>query len=258
MNEIQLGMYYSSIKFILSKNQMEFKTFYQFLSAWKSLHLITNHSMWNHEKPGLESWFCPGCFSFLLFGESFISSFVFEAEKQYVDFQLGSGWWPNPVVQESVVICFFPRHFPSFPLAWLCSCALLFQTLYANETIHREAKPWPSSFQFLPGPGTISSGTRLLWAPKMILLSTCPLIHKWSYLDLLDSHRTNFKLRPGVCRPTQINPKCVHLVTFFILSQASVICSLLALVCAHFFFSKCNTVPSKYFLFIFPYFVKVV
>lgn len=95
----------------------------------------------------------------------------------------------------------------------------------------------------------------------MVLLNTCPLIHKWGYLDLLDAHRTNFKLLPGVCRPARINPKLVHLVIFFILSQASVICSLLALVCTYcffFFFFKYDTVPSKYFLFIFPYFVKVV
>ena len=132
-------------------------------------------------------------------------------------------------------LVFFPKHFPRFPPAGLCWCALLFQT---NETIHTESKPWPSIFQFLPGLGIISSGTHLLWAPKTILFNTCPLIHKWSYLDLLDSHRTNFKLLPEVCRPTRINRKSVHLFTFFIPSQASVICLLLALVCTYCFFKN--------------------
>ena len=124
-------------------------SFYQFLSAGKSLCLITDHSMWDHKKPGLESWFYPDCFSFLLFGESFINSFVFEAEIAVCGFSTAvvvEG--PTPVVQESVVICVFPKHFPSFPLAWLCSCALLFQTLYTKGTVRTEATPWPSSFQF--------------------------------------------------------------------------------------------------------------
>ena len=143
---------------------------------------------------------------------------------------------PTPLLfRGQWLFVFFPKHFPRFPPAGLCWCALLFQT---NETIHTESKPWPSSFQFLPGLGIISSGTHLLWAPKTILLNTCPLIHKWSYLDLLDSHRTNFKLLPEVCRPTRINRKSVHLFTFFIPSQASVICLLLALVCTYCFFKN--------------------
>ena len=133
-------------------------SFYQFLSAGKSLCSITDHSMWNHKKPGLESWFYPDCFSFLLFGESFTHSFVFEAEIAVCGFSavvVAAG--STPVVQESVVICFFPKHFPSFPLAWLCSSALLLQTLYAKGTICTEAAPWPSGFQFC-----------LAWVPVLL------------------------------------------------------------------------------------------
>lgn len=134
----------------------------------------------------------------------------------------------TPVVFKGQLYLGFSEPGPNFPLAWVCSRALLSKSVHTRNKTYK-IKTLAHRLSIFAQTGAISSGTHLLWAPLTPFLNTHPLTFEKSYLSRLNPRKTNHSFLPGTDKPTAVSPKSVHLVTFFILNHASVICSLLAL-----------------------------
>lgn len=128
--------------------------------------------------------------------------------------------------------CFFPEVPKCSPWCVWPPILFFFQNLPTDGTKHTPSKPVASCFRFSPGQDAISFGTHLLTAferpPKH-------LRHfEQRYLGFSDPRRRNPNspsFGPQTCsdRP-QLGPSGD--IFFFILNQASVMCSLPVLVCA--------------------------